>query len=58
MIEYEPDLHRRRLHDGSEYRVVKVMYEPAELQTQIDAQGFRADIAATRWFIFGSAAPQ
>lgn len=55
VVEYGPDLHLRRLHDGSEYRVVKVMYEPDELQTVIEGQGFRADISATRWFLFGSA---
>jgi demethylmenaquinone methyltransferase/2-methoxy-6-polyprenyl-1,4-benzoquinol methylase len=44
----------RRLNDGSQYRVVKVMYEPDELQSLIRAEGWRADIDATRRFIFGS----
>jgi demethylmenaquinone methyltransferase/2-methoxy-6-polyprenyl-1,4-benzoquinol methylase len=57
VTEYAPDLHVRRLGDGSEYRVVKVMYEPAELQAAIEAEGWRAEIDGTRWFFFGSAAP-
>ena len=55
VVEYSPDLHLRRLSDGSEFRVVKVMYEPDELQSLIDAEGWRADIHATRAFVFGSA---
>jgi demethylmenaquinone methyltransferase/2-methoxy-6-polyprenyl-1,4-benzoquinol methylase len=57
VAEYGPDLHLRRLTDGSEFRVVKVMYEPDELQSLIEAEGWRADIHATRWFLFGSAEP-
>ena len=57
VLEYEPDLHRRELSDGSEYRVVKVMYEPDELESLIEAEGWEADIDSTRWFIFGSARP-
>ena len=55
VVEYGPDLHRRRLSDGTEFRVVKVMYEPDELQSLIEAEGWRAAIHATRWFLFGSA---
>jgi SAM-dependent methyltransferase len=58
VVEYEPDLHLRRLSDGSEYRVVKVMYEPEELQQVLDTEGWDTDIDATRWFIFGSAHPR
>lgn len=57
VVEYTPDVHRRRLADGSEYRVVKVMYEPGELEALIVAEGWSAEIGATRWFIFGGAAP-
>ncbi len=57
VVEYGPDLHLRRLDDGSEFRVVKVMYEPDELQSLIEAEGWRADIQAARWFVFGSAEP-
>jgi hypothetical protein len=55
VIRYETDLHLRRLRDGAEYRVVSVLYEPGELQSLIEAEGWRAEIQATRWFIFGSA---
>lgn len=58
VLEYEPDLHRRTLHDGSEHRVVKVMYEPDELEQLIEAEGWSAQIDATRWFIFGTASPR
>jgi len=53
VVEYGPDLHLRRLNDGSQYRVVKVMYEPDEVQSLIEAEGWHAEIDATRWFIFG-----
>ena len=55
VVEYSPDLHLRRLSHGSEFRVVKVMYEPDELQSLIDAEGWRAEIRGTRAFVFGSA---
>ncbi len=58
VVEYQPDLHLRRLADGSEYRVVKVMYEPDELQLLLDAEGWDSRIDATSWFIFGSATPR
>jgi hypothetical protein len=35
--------------------VVSVMYEPDELQSLIEAEGWKAEIQSTRWFIFGSA---
>ena len=55
VVKYETDLHVRRLRDGSEHRVVSVMYEPGELQSLIEAEGWKAEIQATRWFIYGSA---
>jgi ubiquinone/menaquinone biosynthesis C-methylase UbiE len=55
VVEYTPDLHRRELDDGREFHVVKVMYEPAELQELIEGEGWRAEIGGTRWFLFGSA---
>lgn len=57
VAEYADDLHVRRLNDGSRYRVVKVMYEPEELAGVLAREGWRADIDATRWFIYGAAAP-
>ncbi len=58
VMRYAEDLHRRRLSDGSEYRVVKVMYEPDELAELIEAEGWRSSIDATRWFLFGWAEPR
>jgi SAM-dependent methyltransferase len=55
VIRYDTDLHVRRLRDSSEYRVVSVMYEPVELQSLIEGEGWKAEIRATRRFIFGSA---
>ena len=57
VAEYKPDLHLRRLDDGSEYRVVKVVYEPDQLRGLLEAEGWRAAIDGTNWFIFGSAKP-
>lgn len=57
VVQYTPDLHRRELDDGREFRVVKVMYEPDELQALVAREGWRADIDGTRWFLFGSATP-
>jgi demethylmenaquinone methyltransferase/2-methoxy-6-polyprenyl-1,4-benzoquinol methylase len=57
VVEYGQDLHRRRLGNGSEYRVVKVMYEPDELETAIEREGWRVELAGTRRFIFGRARP-
>ena len=44
VVEYGPDLHLRRLNDGSEYRVVKVMYEPDELESLLAAEGWDATL--------------
>jgi hypothetical protein len=55
VVHYGPDLHLRRLYDGSQYRVVKVMYEPDELQSLLGDQGWTARLEATRSFIFGEA---
>jgi demethylmenaquinone methyltransferase/2-methoxy-6-polyprenyl-1,4-benzoquinol methylase len=58
VVQYTPDLHRRELDDGREFHVVKVMYEPEELQALVEREGWRADIDGTRWFLFGSATPR
>jgi len=58
VVEYGRDLHLRRLNDGSEYRVVKVMYEPDELEDLVEADGWAPHFDATRWFIYGSAVPR
>jgi demethylmenaquinone methyltransferase/2-methoxy-6-polyprenyl-1,4-benzoquinol methylase len=48
----------RLLDDGREFRIVKVFWEPAKLETRLSACGFAATIAATkRYFIYGEARP-
>ncbi|MDP9483745.1 MAG: class I SAM-dependent methyltransferase [Chloroflexota bacterium] len=52
-----PELDRRRLADGREFRVVKVYYEPDELRDALLASGFAsAEVTATpRFFLLGRA---
>jgi demethylmenaquinone methyltransferase/2-methoxy-6-polyprenyl-1,4-benzoquinol methylase len=50
-----PDLDVRRLHDGSQYSVVEIFYEPDELESLLDREGWAAMFSATPWFIFGQA---
>jgi SAM-dependent methyltransferase len=57
VLHYEPDRHIRRLDDGREYHVVKIMYEPQELEAELKDLSWTAQMRATRWFIFGSARP-
>lgn len=57
VVRYGPDLHLRRLPDGSGYRVVKVMYEPDELRSLLGQHGWEARVEGTRWFIYGEAEP-
>jgi demethylmenaquinone methyltransferase/2-methoxy-6-polyprenyl-1,4-benzoquinol methylase len=57
VVEHRPDLHIRRLGDGSEWRVVKVMYDVDELQTLIAAEGWDVQLEDTPWFLFGCARP-
>jgi len=55
---YETDRHIRQVKDGRRrYQVVKVMYEPDELESLLQELGWTARVSATRWFIFGSAQP-
>jgi hypothetical protein len=55
VVDHTADLDLRRLHDGSEYQVVQVFYEPEELQNLLGDQGWTAMLDGTRWFIFGEA---
>jgi SAM-dependent methyltransferase len=58
VIDEADDIQRRRLSDGSEHRVVKVLYEPDELAERLQRLGWVADLAGTSRFIYGSAAPK
>jgi SAM-dependent methyltransferase len=55
VVHHGADLDLRRLHDGGEYQVVEVFYEPEELQSLLGHEGWTARLDATRWFIFGDA---
>lgn len=55
VVEYRTDEHLRRGSDGSDYRVVKVLYEPDELSSLIAAEGWTAELQGTQRFMFGSA---
>jgi SAM-dependent methyltransferase len=55
VLHHDPDRDLRRLHDGSEYHVVEIYYEPPELQSLLGRQGWSATLNATAWFIFGQA---
>jgi demethylmenaquinone methyltransferase/2-methoxy-6-polyprenyl-1,4-benzoquinol methylase len=57
VIRRDADLELRRVHDGTEFRVIEVFYEPEELQTLLGDEGWTARLNATRWFIFGEASP-
>ncbi|MEU6198308.1 class I SAM-dependent methyltransferase [Streptomyces sp. NPDC047061] len=48
----------RRLDDGSQYRIVKVLHEPAELTGELAALGWSADIRPREEFIIGIAEPR
>ncbi|MDQ6874489.1 MAG: class I SAM-dependent methyltransferase [Actinomycetota bacterium] len=48
----------RRLEDGSEYRIVKVFHDPAELTEELATLGWAADIRpVTRHLFAGTATP-
>jgi SAM-dependent methyltransferase len=49
---------RRRLNDGSQYRVVKLFYAPEELTTRLAELGWSAEIRPVgNWLLAGTAAP-
>ena len=51
-----PEVARRRLADGREFRVTKVFYEPAALSAALAAAGFRnvAVTTTSRFFLLGT----
>ena len=57
VIRRELDLELRRVHDGREFQVIEVFYEPEELRSLLRDEGWTASLDATRWFIFGEASP-
>jgi SAM-dependent methyltransferase len=48
--------HRRRLHDGREFTIVKICHDPVALATWLEERRWRAEISGTGTeFIFGTA---
>jgi SAM-dependent methyltransferase len=48
----------RQLNDGRWYRIVKVFYNPAELEERLGDLGWQAHVAGTaQYFIYGEASP-
>lgn len=54
----DSDVDVRRLNDGSHYRVVKIMYQPAELEAALAAAGWTATIDAEGLILYGTATPR
>ncbi len=49
----------RRLNDGRRFRVVKVFYEPADLQQRLETLGWRGFVRSSgEFFIYGQLAPE
>jgi demethylmenaquinone methyltransferase/2-methoxy-6-polyprenyl-1,4-benzoquinol methylase len=48
---------RRRLSDGSDYRAVKILWEPAELEQRLRSMGWEAEIHGIGVFLWGWASP-
>ena len=49
---------RRRLNDGREFDIVKVYYEPDDLERRLGALGWRGDVRASgRYFLYGTMEP-
>ena len=48
----------RRLNDGREFDVVKIFYEPADLERRLDGQRWRGWVRSTsRFFLYGCVSP-
>ncbi len=48
---------RRRLRDGSAHRVIKVFWDPAELQARLRGMGWQVAVAGTGSFYWGEGTP-
>jgi len=53
VVEHDDDVQVRTLGDGSTHRVVKVFYEPAELEDLVRREGWDVSISATASLIYG-----
>jgi hypothetical protein len=57
VLDDRDDVQIRRLGDGSEHRVVKVFYEPAQLEELLRREGWQIALSATSRFIYGGGRP-
>lgn len=60
-IRYDPSgyTHTRKLNDGREYNIIKVFYDPADLQKQLAAHGIVGEIKTTgTYFWYGGGVKQ
>ncbi len=49
---------RRKLNDGREFEIVKVFYDPMELQQRLTQQGWHGSVRSTEtFFLYGSISP-
>jgi demethylmenaquinone methyltransferase/2-methoxy-6-polyprenyl-1,4-benzoquinol methylase len=49
---------RRRLNDGREFSIVKVFYEPAQLQRRLSDRGWDGWVRPSgQFFLYGSVTP-
>ena len=45
---------QRKLDDGRQFRIIKIFYEPAELQNRLEMAGWIGDVRTTgAYFIYG-----
>jgi hypothetical protein len=54
VIDRDGEVQRRRMRDGSEFRVVKVFYEPAALTARLEGLGWAIQIESTPRLIYGT----
>ena len=57
-LTHEGDIYKtRQLNDGREFQIVKIFYEPDELQQHLKAVGLQAEVRVTeRYFMYAIAA--
>jgi hypothetical protein len=57
-ISASSDTTLRRLNDGREFRIVKIFYEPADLQERLTRRGWIGDVRSTgKFFFYGAVRP-
>jgi hypothetical protein len=54
VLEESGEVQLRRVEDGTRYRVVKVFWEPADLEFRLRSLGWESEVRATRSFVYAS----